>query len=916
MRQRVVLPFVCLVALLITLPVGAADSGFAGFYAPQPVAAPTATPAPASCSFIWLSNRAPVTGETVDVNGFASSGTGPNAIVAFRFSFGDGGDTGWRNVGGWSGAAGSATTYNTPGFYQVQFFVRLAGGQVLGGINTQCAAAIEVGSGQPTATATLPPPTATATVTAVPTRTPTGTDTPTITPTPTETDTPTVTPTATATETATPTVTPTTTATETTTPTVTPTATATETTTPTVTPTATASTTALPSPTPTPTHPAGMQPSATPEPTPTQPATPTATSTLAPGKSATASPTSAPVDVVQGAPTETTASAATPTLAPPSATPTLSPTATVTQTASPTPADTPLLVKPAVALPGSAQRPQLMINEISFSGPPTAEGPARPKALAAGYSFAAFGQSPQQTTTNTSHQWIELYNRSGQAYRMNGWTLETAAGVHVIPETLVPGNSFIILAWNVAQFANDFAQVPASVIQLEGDFTDVAGFNPDGDHVLLRDPAGKVVSKLSYGNDATVFSAPPPVVPGGHTVERNPVGRDTGTANDFVDRYPPTPGGPAAPWILFNAPARLLPQLETRDNFFTPITTPWEFLGTPVVVLAANLLLAMIMALVFGVCNTVTDNLVRDQESTLTNLLARVPVVAGLLAWLHRASAGGRTVDRGIGALAKLGAILTLYAVLACFLDPEWTLLGPGGVFFFGVMLVTMAICGYTDSLGQSFTLRRWKVMHRFDFWPANLFVAAGAVLLSRIVPLRPGLLFGAPGGVGVEDSELTPQRKVTLRWAGLGAMITLVVAAWVASGLFGELSVRLNGDAQSVTRIAHVMIALQNLSLAIFLVSLQNLFFTMIPVATTYGRDLWHKKHWLWWVVFIPAAMALSRILINPDDGPATAFTRSPVQVLLMFLGGYLLFTGSLWFYFRYHERIRRAWRKGMAAR
>lgn len=255
--------------------------------------------------------------------------------------------------------------------------------------------------------------------------------------------------------------------------------------------------------------------------------------------------------------------------------------------------------------------------------------------------------------------------------------------------------------------------------------------------------------------------------------------------------------------------------------------------------------------------------------------------------------------------MLKLGSILAAYALVVSFLDPTWNPLAPGSLYFFCVMLVTVAACGYADSLGQSFTLRRWKVEHRFDFWPANLFVSAAAVLVSRIVPLQPGIIFGAPGGIGVEEAEVSAQRQLTLRWAGLAAIVALVVMSWTASGIFAALSLTVNGTAEAVTSAAHVMVALLNLSLAVFLAAIQTLFFQLIPVANTYGRDLWNRRKLVWALLFIPSGLVLSRIMINPNDGPATAFTRSPVQFLVAFLVVYVLFTTGLWFYFHPHQQL-----------
>jgi hypothetical protein len=108
---------------------------------------------PAVCLSVNLA-RTVDTGQTLLVQGNASDGTDSKTIVAYRFVFGDGEDTGWlpvryiksflNSAKGWTGFAQTSHVYRSQGAFNVEFHLRLADSSVIGGANTQCAAAVQV----------------------------------------------------------------------------------------------------------------------------------------------------------------------------------------------------------------------------------------------------------------------------------------------------------------------------------------------------------------------------------------------------------------------------------------------------------------------------------------------------------------------------------------------------------------------------------------------------------------------------------------------------------------------------------------------------------------------------------------------------------------------------------------------------
>ena len=109
----------------------------------------------------------------------------------------------------------------------------------------------------------------------------------------------------------------------------------------------------------------------------------------------------------------------------------------------------------------------------------------------------------------------------------------------------IPPNGFIVIAASEGFYTNypDFAG--AIVFVADGKIGN--GLGNDGDRLILRDGAGTVIDRMSYGADTTIFDPPCPDVAAGHSLEREPTGFDTDRASDFVERPLPSPEGIPSP---------------------------------------------------------------------------------------------------------------------------------------------------------------------------------------------------------------------------------------------------------------------------------------------------------------------------------------------------------------------------------
>jgi hypothetical protein len=135
-------------------------------------------------------------------------------------------------------------------------------------------------------------------------------------------------------------------------------------------------------------------------------------------------------------------------------------------------------------------------------------------------------------------EWVELYNPDDEAVDLEGWTLSDDASTDILPaHALDPGEFFVFHASDSP--LSDSAKTPGATPHPRiGN-----GLGNDGDHLLLRDPAGHTVDAVSWGDDTYAFDPPVPDVPAGHSIERRQQGLDTDSVADWIDNELPSPGG-------------------------------------------------------------------------------------------------------------------------------------------------------------------------------------------------------------------------------------------------------------------------------------------------------------------------------------------------------------------------------------
>ena len=140
------------------------------------------------------------------------------------------------------------------------------------------------------------------------------------------------------------------------------------------------------------------------------------------------------------------------------------------------------------------------------------------------------------------NEWVEVYNPTYDPVDISGWRICDNTSCETIPAT-APILSFGFAIITPQSTTWPFWSIPSGATKIAlGTSSIGSGLANDDDRVILKKADDTEVDKMSYGTDISAFDPSCPDVSQGHSLERNPDGKDTDTAADFVNIIDPTPG--------------------------------------------------------------------------------------------------------------------------------------------------------------------------------------------------------------------------------------------------------------------------------------------------------------------------------------------------------------------------------------
>lgn len=347
--------------------------------------------------------------------------------------------------------------------------------------------------------------------------------------------------------------------------------------------------------------------------------------------------------------------------------------------------------------------------------------------------------------------------------------------------------------------------------------------------------------------------------------------------------------------LLTSETGTLEERVEPR-RLFSRVPTPFDLSVDPKVI-GANVGLAILMALVFGVCTNMLNNILRDEETTIRGWLDAIGIFKLFpksAAWLAR-----RAIPRGCLTLPLIALIFALYGIIFAFLEEGTSILDRRGIFLAVTMAFSVGLISIAGDVSRRLVARFWRIPTTFGVYPANLLLAVVSVAASRIFKLIPGIAFGTPGGADIKiEGPKKEAREATLSFVTLMTIGVLGGLGWAMSaGVVMMLSRPV--DTRIINTVAALLTAVQNTGLAVFMVALETTFFESIPMAYSLGKPLFQRSKVVWAIVFLPIAMLFNHALLNPSSGFLDSFLEANVRLMWFVLFILVGATGTLWFYF-----------------
>jgi hypothetical protein len=239
----------------------------------------------------------------------------------------------------------------------------------------------------------------------------------------------------------------------------------------------------------------------------------------------------------------------------------------------------------------------------------------------------------------------------------------------------------------------------------------------------------------------------------------------------------------------------------------------------------------------------------------------------------------------------RILAAVLLIALISAFLNPSLTFSAEGLVIYLGFLLAIGVVLVSFELPGIVSRRRINGETGRLRVLPWAIVIAALFVLVSRLVQLQPGYLYGVVLGVLFIKAATSQDEG---REAAANAVFTLVVAVvawfglgWVRGAGFPE------GDLGALF--------LQTALAAIVVAGLEAVAFGMMPFQFMPGWVVYRWNRLGWALIFGLGVFAFMHILIGPNTGYLSDLSFEAVMAALGVFAFFGAFTLGFWGYFRF---------------
>jgi hypothetical protein len=361
---------------------------------------------------------------------------------------------------------------------------------------------------------------------------------------------------------------------------------------------------------------------------------------------------------------------------------------------------------------------------------------------------------------------------------------------------------------------------------------------------------------------------------------------DVGVLARLLDERLATALGPMEK--SFRPAGPLVPSLTTY------IPTPLDVSTEPSVV-GANLLLAALVMLPFAAAAEVFTRTLTEHEEVIKGRFPPFTRIFNIQAGFSKLVGGWLRGGRFWLDLIRLLAVVLFYGLVFSFLDPTWKPFSLTGLVLLFNMTVAYGLIGLADDLLQWRALRRWGLPGEIGLRLSGVIIAVVSTLTSRLLVLTPGLMFGTPEALQIDEEQFDQEKQ--------GRFLKISAFTLVALGFGLWLPTLLTSYLQGLTLPASILDligGLEGFFLVVFAVALENLFVQMLGFPGGFGRAFKQRHRWWWLGGLILIAFLFYHTLLNPRGDLAQGLQESSVKLFLIVSGTFVIFAFGLWLFFQ----------------
>jgi hypothetical protein len=307
-------------------------------------------------------------------------------------------------------------------------------------------------------------------------------------------------------------------------------------------------------------------------------------------------------------------------------------------------------------------------------------------------------------------------------------------------------------------------------------------------------------------------------------------------------------------------------------------------------------LTALVLTLV---ASTIFNATIRENATELGALFGGVLAPAvGVVGGLSRLPAPRLAALDATTRLAKPLAVLGLTALIYAGLDPDVGFDTRSLALVISLVAAIGVITAVYEGGQLLLSQRRYGAPAALRFHPLAIAVAGASVVLSRLIELHPGVIFGFVASVAVmAEGSLSRRQSGILVYL---PMVGLLVASLVAFLLIAPLRDLTEGETGWWRAIP------ETVAVAVFVGGAQSVLFSLIPLTFNEGERVWNWSRAAWLSLALPASFLFFHVVVN--RGGDASVGASEMRTLVMICAGLVGVALAVWWLLRAHRSRRLA--------